>query len=555
MTVADAMVRSLQRLGVRHIFGLPGSTEGPLLHALADVDSPAYVLGLHENIAAAMADGYARASGDMSVVSLHTSVGTGNAVSQIMNAFVDRSPVVALIGHKDARLANRDGFCTVEDLSGMLRPFTKWSREVADANLAVEDLERAALIATTRPRGPVALVITEDKARARFDRAGDGQPAPGPATVGGYRPDCEGLEAAARALASAQRPLLIAGDGVAWTGASRILEAVAETFGCPILQEPRRSASRMNCSTEHPNFCGEYSPDHPAARDADVILAVGARIFVEFEPVAASELPAGAYFIHIHEDPAELGKRYTPDLGLIGTASDALADLRALAEEMGHRPRKTDDRLMSLRRGFKRRIEDSRATSPDEHFGVAAVSRILDDELPSDVMVFDEGVRSSRVLLQHLSLPGGRSYHRSTGGAIGWGLPAAIGAQIACPDRRVVLFVGDGSALLTIQALWTAARYEVPVTVLIANNRGYQAVQAAVEKQQGQGARAVAVGAVIDQPAPSFVRLAEGFGVSAVSVGRHEELRLAIKEAGNTPGPSVIELALSGREHVGATSS
>ena len=569
MTVADALVRSLRRLGVQHVFGLPGSTEGPLLDALEAPGGPEYILGLHENVVAAMADGYARASGRLGVVSLHTSVGTGNAVSQILNASVDRSPVLALIGHKDARLNNRDGFCTVEDLPGVLRPFAKWSREVTDAAQAVEDLERAARLAVTTPRGPVALVVTEDKARAPWPDGDDGAPVatPGPGTslegaVGRYRPSREGVQAAARMLSAAQRPVIIAGDGVAWTDAADLLGEVARAYGCAVLQEPRRSAARMNCSTDDPSYCGEYSAQHPAAEAADLVLAVGARIFVEFEPMPSSELPAGAAFIHIHEDATELGKRYVPDLALVATAREALADLLEAAGAASSRRSEPPEWVEELRTRFVGRRETAEpALEPDQPLTVAAASRVLDAELPADVILFDEGVRSSRVLMQHFSVPADRAYHRNTGGAIGWGLPAAIGAQLACPDRPVALFVGDGSALLTIQALWTAARYQVPVTVFIANNRGYQAVQAAVVKHRS-GARlaGAAVGAAIDEPAPDFVRLAEGFGVGAVSVRTADQLRRAVTGISRTSGgrgpgravPTVIELVLSEEEVVGS---
>jgi len=301
------------------------------------------------------------------------------------------------------------------------------------------------------------------------------------------------------------------------------------------------------------------------------VLAVGARIFVEFEPMPASELPEDAFFIHIHEDATELGKRYLPDLGLVATAREALEDLLDAAGPAEDRPSEPPTWVAELRAGFLQRREDiAPRPSAGDDLSVAAASRILDQELPADVVLFDEGVRSSRVLMQHFSVPASRDYHRNTGGAIGWGLPAAIGAQIACPDRPVALFVGDGSALLTIQALWTAARYAVPVTVFIANNRGYQAVQAAVEKQRGPGQEGgpAAVGAVIDEPAPDFVMLAEGFGVAASSVRTGDELRRALKEldwgadsASGRPSdgiaprliaPRVIELVLSPGELVGA---
>lgn len=549
MTVADALVASLQRLGVRYVFGLPGSTEGPLLDALSRVESPEYVLGLHENVVVAMADGYARVSGDLGVVSLHTSVGTGNAVSQIMNANVDRSPVLALIGHKDAGIANRDGFCTVEDLPGLLRPYTKWSRQVEVAALAVEDVQRAAHLATAFPRGPVSLVLTEDRARAPFEG-----PIPEVRTLpiaAGFRPDAASVEAAVRALADAERPLLIAGDGVAWTQAEELLEQVATRFGCTVLQEPRRSAARLSCRSGFANYCGEYTVTHPAARDADLVVAVGARVFVEFEPAPTSELPAGARLIHIHEDPEELGRRYVPDVGLVGTARETLADLLEVSDRLGVSAGGDAERVAELRSAYEQEAADRRATAVGDQLTTAAASVILDEELADDVVLIDEGIRSSRVLLQYLSVPPTRDYHRNTGGAIGWGLPAAVGAAFAAPDRPVALFVGDGSALMTIQTLWTAAHHRSNLTVIVSNNRGYRAVQAAVEKHREHRLDHAAVGAAIVEPQPDFVRLAEGFGVPGVAVDSPDALRIALKDAASAEGPMVIELRLAAGEYVG----
>jgi benzoylformate decarboxylase len=551
MTVADALVASLQRLGVRYVFGLPGSTEGPLLDALSRVESPEYVLGLHENVVVAMADGYARVSGDVGVVSLHTSVGTGNAVSQIMNANVDRSPILAMVGHKDAGIANRDGFCTVEDLPGLLRPYTKWSRQVEVAERAVEDLQRAVQLAAAHPRGPVSLVITEDRASAAF--TGSAPRVPPLPIANGFGPAREAIEATVRELETAQRPIIIAGDGVSWSDAGELLEQLASAFACPVLQEPRRSASRMNCSTTFDHYCGEYAPSHPAVVDADLVLAVGARVFVEFEPSTVSELPPAARFIHAHEDPTELGMRYVPDLGLVGTARETLQALLAASQEQGREADRDTMRVSRLRARYEAGVADQRAAAEGGVLTIAAASRVLDEGLADDVVLIDEGIRSSRILLQHLAIPSTRSYHRNTGGAIGWGLPAAVGAAFAAPERPVALFVGDGSALMTIQALWTAAHHHLHLTIFVSNNRGYQAVQAAVEKHREHRLPQPAVGAAIAGPEPDFVRLAQGFGVPAVAVDTPDELRAAMRKTEVTSGPMVIELRLAESEYVGSS--
>lgn len=549
MNVADAVVASLSRSGVEYVFGLPGSTEGPLLDALSRVERPVYVLALHENVAAAMADGYARVSGRPGIVSLHTSVGTANAVSQIMNADTDRSPVVAIVGHKDRRIANRDGFCTVEDLPGLLRPYTKWSRQVEAASHTVEDLERAVALALSPPRGPVCLVITEERAAAEID--GTQEIASPFVPAGGYRPDRESIRLLADMLLASQRPVLVAGDGVSSSGAGAMLERLAARLGIPVVQEPRRSAARLNYSTEHATYCGEFDTSHPLIREADLVVALGGRVFVEFAPRKARPLPAGVRFVHLHDDPREIGKRVVPDLGLVGNVRDTLEDLWGVLDDLHVPERSHDGSVEHWRKAYTAQRETLRRQVDEQRLTIAAASKVIDEELPDDVIIFDEGIRSSRVLLRFLRAWPSREYHRNTGGAIGWGLPAAVGACFAAPRRPVTVFVGDGSALMTIQALWTAARHELDLTVLVSDNHGYQAVQAAVEEHRGAALRRPAVGAAIRSPTPDFVGLAVSFGVPAVAVKSATVLRDELREAKSRPGPRLIALDLDGRDHVG----
>lgn len=551
-TVAHALLESLTAAGVSHVFGLPGSTEAPLLAALDEPDQPRYVLGLHETVVVSMADGYARGSGGLGVVSLHTSVGTGNAVSQMRNAAIDRSPVLALIGHKDSRLANRDGFCTVEDLPGMLRADTTWSREVHNAEQAVEDLQRAVRHALGVPSGPAALVITEDRAAA----ADRGPPAPAwrsavTSLPSRFRPPQRELASLLERLHRAARPVIVAGDEVARDGAGETLGRLAEVLGCVVVNEPRRSATRQACSTEHDAYAGEYAPHHPAVETADVLLAVGGRMLVEFEPAAEPEVPAGVYFAHVHESPRELGKRYQPDLPLIGSAGETVAALLELAE--GATPPSAD--TLAHVREQRRRYLEWRTGPPiqggdEQPLTMTTVATLLDRELPSDVVVVDEAIRAARTLMRHLRLPTGRDYHRSTGGAIGWGLPAAIGLQLAVgTERRVAGVIGDGSALMSIQALWTAAHNAIPVLVYVLNNRSYHAVQVAVGKHRGDAAGgADAHGSRITDPDPDFVGLATSLGVEAVRAATPNQFVKATHRALESARPTVVEVMLRPNE-------
>ncbi len=550
MRGAEQLVQALAAAGVEYVFGLPGSTETAILDALAAGVSFRYLLTLHESVAVGMADGYARGSGRPGIASLHTSVGTANALSALYNAWRDSSPVVVTAGHKDTRIHNRDGFCTLPDLAGLPRSFTKWSAESRAASQIAADLQRAMKIAATPPCGPTYLALPEDLLAAEVEASDLPHSGARPwAPPAGVRCDRAALLEAAQLLAQATRPILLAGDEIDARGAWAEAVHLAERLGLPVLQEPRHSAARVNFPQDHPLYAGAYTPEHPLVREADLLLAVGCRLFVEFSYVPAPELPAGAQLIHVHRNPWELSKLYPADLAIVSDPDLFLADLSSWFEE---HPLPGIERR---RAGGRARVEAHRAAAPPQRsvtapdtlpVPVAYLVEEMGRVLPASAVIVDEGVRSSPPLLSRYTFRMPGSYHRSSGGGLGWGLPAALGVKLAQPDRPVIAYLGDGSALFSLQALWTAARYRIPVVVVICQNQGYQAVKAALDDYRGLAAlRGVFPGSGIDAPVVDFVRLAEGYGVPARRVEHPGELGDRLREGLKAEGPTLIEIPLS----------
>ena len=483
MNGAEAFVATLKSWGVDTFFGLPGSTEAPLLEALRAEGTIRYVLSLHEGIAVAMADGYARGSGRPGVVGLHTTVGTMNGMSQLFNSARDGIPVVMTAGHKDRAVLAEDGFCAFPDLPSLLRPFTKGAWQSLSAEMVGADLSRALLAATSAPRGPAFLTVPEDLLGAELavpldlgslpsvrERPGPFGPRPGELTQ------------LAELLRAARKPVMVLGSEAAPAGP--LAAELAAEVGLAVVASDLTDLVTFAFPASDPHHLGVYGDDPAVLAGCDLVLAVGGRAFFPFSNRLRPRLPDGAALVHIHPDPLQLGRRLPT---AVGVAGDPQAVLAALLDEYRRLPspgdRATRERQVEgLRAGraaaIARELESARGSDP------VAVSEVLAEVarvLPRGTIVVDEAVRASRSLFRYGGLPEGGAIWRSTGGALGWGLPAAVGAKLARPDRPVVLVTGDGSLHFSVQALWSAVAQRAPVVVVVLDNGGYLAVKRAIE--------------------------------------------------------------------------
>ena len=544
-SAAKETIAVLKANGISKIFGNPGTTELALLDATVS-EGMDFHLCLHEGAAVAMADGYGRATGTTGVVMVHTSVGAANTLTNLINLRSDSRPLLVIAGDKDDRLSGRGCFCEVPDLPGLLRQVTKEAWRVTLPEKLPELTLRALKVAQAPTPGPVFLAVPENYMAAQLPVECVGQHVRAADRLT-MRAHPDELRLVLAALALARRPLLIAGNEVGRTEAAPLLAELADRLGVPVVGEEVFTTSALNFPTDHPLYHGNFSPDLAVVRDADLVVAIGARAFMEYAYPAEPYLRPGVRFMQIGADPSELGKIYQAELAVLGDAGSAIRDLL----EMAARDMLPRAGVLLERRAHATRRPDMKAPEygpPGEPGSLHPLQLLaaLDEALPSDAVIVDESVLSKGLFQRHVALSGRRRYFGTSGGGLGWGLPAAIGVQLGMPDRRVVAFIGDGGALFNIQSLWTAAHLRVPVVVVVVNNGGYMAVRRGLGQFGEESSRSGRYpGSFIVKPEIDLCRLADGFGVQAVTVREADRLADALRWALKLGEPALVDVRVT----------
>ena len=544
-----AFLEILKQEGVGVIFGNPGTTELALMDALSVDNEINYVLGLQEAAVMAMADGYAQASGKLTVVNVHTTPGLGNAMGMLYDAQKAASPILVTAGQHDQDFNQSEPILFAE-LPPIARPLVKWSAEVH----RIQDLpllvHRACKTAMAPPTGPVFLSLPGDilKNEADLDLMAPTRVAPR------VRGDRSAVEAAAEVLANAKRPVIMAGDAVAQSRAHAELVELAELIGAPVYAELISNSASFPSS--HPLFRGAMNRMQPAMRKIfdqhDVLFSVGADLFALSLPSDVAPIGPDLKMVHLDIDPWELGKNYPAEVAILGDPKGTLPELIvAIRERMSAGAQAAGrERLKTASEATLAELEKmkTKARSMAGESPVQALSLIhaIGEILPKDTVVIDETVSSSGGLRQLVKSDDPQSFYGLRGGGIGWGLPASIGVKMALPDRPVIALIGDGSAMYTIQALWTAARYKVGVVFVIFNNTSYRILKQRLFSQRGHAAQTdTYVGMELNNPAVDYVGLARSLGVPAERAKTvHDATDLIAKGlAGNSPVLIEVELA------------
>jgi benzoylformate decarboxylase len=549
----DALLEILAASGVSYIFGNPGSTELPLNDALVGDARFHYILGLHELPLTAMGDGYAMASGNLGVVCLHITGGLGNAMGMLYNAYCGGTPLLLLAGQQDRRL--RFGEPVLEgDTVAVARPWTKWSVEVQRVEDVPAAVRRAVQTALTPPTGPVFLSLPVD---VQLDSAAGLDCPPPHIPDRRIRPPLDALQKAARRLAEAQNPAILAGSRVTEAAAIDELVALAEQLGAPVLAEQQSSHARLPMPAHHPLYAGSlplWAPDvRQRLADFDVILVVGMnllRLYIYREP--ACPIPEHVRLIHLDADPREIGKNYPLDVGLLGDPKAGLAELTRHVSEI--------QSVAQVQAAAQRREEHAARRAAEREVLLAGIDAQRDQRpmtsltlmsalarvLPPDAAVVEEAATTHQNVLEKLGLPQdptGHFAHR--GWALGWGLGCAVGVKLAWPERPVVALVGDGAALYGIQGLWTAAHHHIPVAFVIANNAQYKILKVSGNVMQlpriVQG-NYLAMDLV--EPEVDFVGLARSFGVRAYRVAEPDELSDRLRDAPDRGEPVLLDVPI-----------
>ena len=548
MSGKRAFLELLKQEGVEMMFGNPGTTELPLMDALAVDNEMRYVLALQEAAVMAMADGYAQASGKLAVVNLHVAPGLGNAMGMLYDAQKAASPILVTAGQHEQTF-NVTEPILYADLPTIARPLVKWSSEVHRLADLPRIVHRAVKTALAPPTGPVFLSLPGDilNAEGDVDLMAPTRVAPR------LRGDRAAVDAAAALLAKAERPLIMAGDAVAHSRAHAELVELAELIGAPVYAEFVPSTASFPAS--HPLFRGAIARSVPTLRGVldqhDLLLSVGADLFTLSLPSNVEPLPPGMPVIHIDIDPWELGKNYPAEVAIMGDPKATLPDLCAAVRERmtaGTRAR-AKERLdlaqkatLAARDAFKAKARAAASRVPVQPI---ALLNAIGEILPKDAVVIDEAVSSSGGMRQLIASDDPQSFFGLRGGGIGWGVPATIGVKLALPDRPVIGLIGDGSAMYTCQALWTAARYRIGAIFVILNNTSYRILKQRVHALRGHAAQTDTYVAMdLVDPAVDFVGLARSLGVAGDRADTVAGAIDLIKQALAQAGPRLIEVTL-----------
>ena len=550
MAGKQAYLELLKQEGVELLFGNPGTTELPLMDALAGQNSVRYILALHEGVAMAMADGYAQASGRLAVVNVHVSPGLGNAMGMLYDAYKAGSPLLLTAGQHDQSFNITEPILW-SDLPELARPYVKWSYEVRRLADLPRAMHRAAKVAQTPPTGPVFLSVPMDILTAEAD-LDLGSPTRIDPRIRGPR---AAVAAAADLLGRARRPMIIAGHAVAKSDAHAELVEVARLLAAPVYTE--RLAYTCNFPYSHPLFQGEIPRSVSDIRALlgryDLVFSVGGNLFLLSLPSEVDPMPPGLPVIHLDADPWEIGKNYPATVGIAGDPKATLVDLaQALRKSLTLAYREAARQRLTLAREVKERAAaEVRARAAQERDRIPipplALLETLTDHLPPTAVLVDESLSSGGGLHNLLKSEDPKSLFGLHGGGIGWGLPGALGVKLALPDRPVVALIGDGGAMYTNQALWTAAHYHLSVVIVIINNASYRILKVRTHALKGISAQTGRyVGMDLEQPRIDFVGLAQALGVPAERVEKTAEFAPALAQALARSGPSLIDVEVDG---------
>ena len=517
ITVRDAVIDFMRRVGMTSIFANPGSTELPMFR-----DFPAdfrYILGLQEAVVVGMADGYAQATGNASLVNLHSAAGVGNAMGNIFTAFRNRSPIVVTAGQQARSILPFDPFLASTQATELPKPYVKWSIEPARAADVPLAIARAYHIAMQEPRGPVFVSIPADD----WDQPADYVPVSDVSTM--TRPDPVMLARMGDALDRCERPAFVVGGGVDRAGAVDEVVRLAERHQARVFVAPM--SGRCSFPEDHRLFAGFL----PAMREKiveilgghDLICVLGAPAFTYHVEGSGPHVPPGAQLFQLIDDPGVAA--WTPTgTATVGNIRLGVTDLLARTA-----PR---TRPLPAARLVPQRAEASPLMS------VAFVLQTLAEiRNPTDVVV-EEAPSARPVMQEYLPFTRSGTFLTMESGGLGYGMPAAVGVALAKPDTRVIALIGDGSSMYSIQAIWSAVQLDLPITFVILNNSRYAALQdfapvfgfASTDPVQGT-----------DLPGLDFVTLAAGMGCRGVAVREAARLQDVLNEALHTAGPMLVE--------------
>jgi benzoylformate decarboxylase len=515
ITVKDATLNLLRAFKIQKVFGNPGSTELPFLSDWPDdID---YVLGLQEASVIGMADGYAQATRNAGFVNLHSAAGVGNALGNIYTAHRNQTPLVITAGQQARSILPLQPFLYAERASEFPRPYVKFSVEPARAEDVPAAIARAYYVAMQPPCGPTFVSVPID------DWTHPTQAMDARDISRELGPDADAMKALAAALAASKRPALVVGPAVDRAQAVDLMVRLVEKTKATVWVSP--FSPRCSFPERHPQFAGflHASPAQlsDALRGHDLVVVIGAPVFTFHVEGHASIFDGATSIFQITDDPTAAA--VTPlGTSIIATMKPALTMLIDLLPETG--------RAMPAGRALP---ATPRAADP---IPVEFLLHALSEAMPDDAALVEEAPSHRPAMQKFMPMRGQDSFYTMASGGLGYSLPASVGIALGRPNIRTVCLVGDGSAMYSIQALWSAAQRKLPLTVVVINNAGYGAMRSFSQVMQVRNVPG------LDLPGIDFVRIAQGLGCDAVRVTKSSELASALKRGLAHHGVSLIEV-------------
>jgi len=545
----DVLLEVLRTEGVTHVFGNPGSTELPLIDALAGVDDIRYVLALQEATAVGMADGYAQTTGRPAFLNLHTAAGLGNAIGNLTNAKANGTPLVVTAGQQDERHLVDDPLLS-GDLVGLAGAVSKWTHEVRSPDELGTILRRAFKDAAAPPSGPVFVSMRMD----HLDRPVEA-PVP-PRSEVDTRVVAADLARLAQLLTEPEHGQLaiVAGDEVAQSGAVGALVELADALGAPVFGSPLYGRSPFPPS--HPQWAGMLGPSTAAIRSALApyrrVFLVGGQAFMVYPRTDGPPLEPGTELVHLAPAPEPVARAHPVLHGAVG---DPKATLTALLHEVHGRLEgvwdlAVDRAAAEQRAGAERETREATARArygPAPMAPMAAAHALL-RALPPGTPVVDEAITTGVYVrgFHHEATPD--TYFFNRGGGLGWGMPVALGVSLAGGRSPALCVVGDGSTMYSPQALWTAAREQLPVVFAVVDNGQYLILKNLLRGMSGTSVeheRFVAMD--LGDPAVDFVELAASMGVDGSRVDATDDITEVVKTALDRGRPHLLHIPITAR--------
>ncbi len=537
------LLEILRSEGINLLFGNPGTTELAIMEAIGSQKYIKYILGLQESIVVAMADGYARASGQLSAANVHVAPGLGNAMGSLYNAKFYGSPIILTAGQQEIGHGLMEPML-YDSLVPIASPLVKWAFEVQ----RVQDLERvvrrAAKIALTPPTGPVFISLPGDILDDQIDT-----PIGNPTRVNtNTRPSDDVLDNVAERILISKSPIIIAGHELATRNALNQAGELAILIGSPVWQQTVPHGAHF-CS-EHDCFQGHLSRNQEQVKNIlvkhDLLIFLGSDILRMSVMSETDPLPENIDIVHITERTWELGKNYPTEFAIganVRDTIDALIPKIKLKQTDSHLSiyRTRLEKIKNTNWKSKKNIYTSNILNNSNSLKLSPeyLMMLIAKNLPSDAVVVEEGLSSTQTLLNFLTIKHRNQFFGLASGGIGFATAGAIGISLALPDRPIIAIIGDGSIMYSIQALWTAAHLTLPITYLVLNNGGYE-----ILKQRLKAFRGVEnyVGMELMKPAIDFAILAKSMGVPGVKVENSQEICNLLKNSSTRPGPLLIEI-------------